>query len=376
MRRPPRNDVLLAVAVLVGVMVEQVVSLGFGWEDVVKIPGCLAIAWRREYPLASALGLFTSLGFGEFFVAGDSDAYAGLIAMIVSLYSIAAYAAPERALAGSLAALALLIVNSTVSSLNDDGYPNAFEAISGGVLFAIIVMFAPAYAIGRAVRRQGELRAQLAERVRELDVERERHAAAAASDERARMADELHVVVADGVHAMLGELDEARRIAVTDPVAAEQTVLRVEERGRAALTELRSLLGVLRRGDEDLALAPQPSLTRLTELTRRLGRGIEVELRVEGAPRALTPGLDVAAYRVVEEALGHAAGARHAEVVVRWAERDVVLEVAVDGPQLGDSETLRATRERVALFGGRFDAGRRPRGGSAMRAQLPAEVAA
>jgi signal transduction histidine kinase len=374
--RPPRNDVLLAFAVLAGVMVEQAVSLGFGWEDVVKIPGCLAIAWRRTAPVGSALTLFATLGFGELFVAGDSEAYAGLIAMIVAMYSIAAYALPARVLPGSLAALGLLIANSTVASLHDDSYANAFEAISGGVLFAVIVMFAPAYVIGRSVRRQGELRAQLAERARELDVERELHAQTAAAQERERMADELHRVVADGLRAMLSELEGARRVALDDPRLAERSVLRVEEHGRDTLTELRSLLGVLRRGDEDLALAPQPSLSRLDVLAARAGRGIEVALRVEGEPRALTPGLDVAAYRVVEDALAHATGARRAEIVVRWAEHDVMLEVSVDGPQLGDAGALAAARERVALFGGRLDAGRRPRGGSAMRAALPAEVAA
>lgn len=376
MTRPPRSDVLLALAALTGVMAEHVLSLGLGWEDALKVPGCLALAWRRTNPVASGLILFALLGFGEFFVAGDSEAYAGLVAMIVSLYSIAAYATPERALTGSLAALALLSVNSAVASLNQQTDQTVLQEISGGIMFAVIVMFAPAYVIGRAVRRQNELRAQLAERARELDAERELQTETAARAERERMADELHVVVADGVRGMLADLEAARRVAIEDPRRAEAAVLRVEERGRDALTELRSLLGILRRGDEDLTLAPQPSLARLDALVEQAGHGIEVTLRVDGDPRPLTPGLDVAAYRVVEEALAQAVGAGRADILVRWAERDVILEVVVDGPQLADPASLRASRERVTLFGGRLDAGRRPRGGSAVRAGLPAEVAA
>jgi signal transduction histidine kinase len=164
---------------------------------------------------------------------------------------------------------------------------------------------------------------------------------------------------------MLAAVRDARAAIRADPATAAPVIAGLEDRGRAALTEMRSLLGVLRRGDEDLALAPIPSLARLEALAARHACG----LRVEGPPRPVSPGLDVAAYRVVESALERAASAH--DVVLRWTPRAVEVEVAADGPQLAEPDA--ALGELVGLFDGRVSAGRRPRGGSALRAALPTE---
>ena len=373
MRRPPRRDVTIALAVLAAVLAEQLIAVGWEWGvELLKVPGCLALAWRRTAPVASCLVVVSGLGAGEWLETGDSDSMAGFCGILLGLFSLVAYAPRAQLLPGAATAVVILCATSANAALNGDESQGTFDAILGGLLFALVVLCIPAFAIGLGARRQGDLRRRLEEQARALEVERERAAGAAATAERERMAGDLHTVVADGVRAMLAELEEARRTALAEPARAEAAILRVEESGRHALVEMRTLLGVLRRGDEDLALAPQPSLGRLDDLTRRAtAAGLEVALRIEGTPRPLAPGLDVAAYRVVEEALAGARGARHADVTVTWSARELVLEVGVDGPQLGEARAVAATRERVALFGGRLDARRRPRGGSALRAELP-----
>ena len=371
MTRPSRGDALLAGGLLVAMGAEQAVGRGLSWADLLYVPAFAALAWRRVAPVPSALVAIAFLGASEFAEALNTNAFMLFAAVVLAQFSLTLYAPSRQLRAGAAGAALLVVVVALRANFNDPQGESDATIASGAILFALLVLSAPPLALGYGVRRQGELRRQLEERAHELDSERELHAATAAATERERMAQDLHEIVADGVRSMLGELGEARRLAASDPDRAAAAVLSVEERGRDALTELRSLLGVLRRGDEDLELAPQPSLSRLDVLAGRAGHGIQVDLRVEGEPRTLTPGLDVAAFRVVEEALTHAAGARHAQILVRWSERDVLLEVAVDGPQLGDASALRAARERAALFGGRLDAGRRPRGGSAVAARLP-----
>jgi signal transduction histidine kinase len=367
--RPERSDIVLAAVLLAAVVVEQALFRETVGIALLNGVGCAALAWRRVAPVTSCLVALAFLAGPEFVEASASDAFTTFLAIIVALFSLAAYAAPRRPLPAALAAIVLLSAVSIQASLETD---DLVEAIAGGILFALVVVAGPALGVGLAVRRQGELRRRLEDQARELEAERERHAAAAADAERARIAGELHDVAAEGVRAMLADLAVARRAVVDGPETAGPAIGVVEERGRQALTEMRRLLGVLRRGDEDLALAPHPSLARLDALARaQPPGGPRVSLRVEGTPRALSAGLDVAAYRVVEDALAHATTAGRADVVVRWEPRDLALEIAVDGPELADAADLRPVGERVALFSGRLQAGRRPDGGSALRAALP-----
>jgi signal transduction histidine kinase len=161
----------------------------------------------------------------------------------------------------------------------------------------------------------------------------------------------------------------------------------IESTGREALTELRRLLGVLRRGDEELALAPQPSLRRVDALVERSrAAGLDVDLRVEGDPAALSTVVDLAAYRIVQEALTntmkHSGGAT-ALVLVRYGDEEVEVEVSDTGhgPHPGDGDGrdghgLIGMRERVALVGGELEAGRRREGGYVVRARLPRDSVA
>lgn len=369
MIRPRRTDALIAAVLVAAVVAEQGVVHGRPVSTLLNVLGCLALMWRRVVPIGSTLTAIVLLGGPEFVERNAAEAFAPMVGMIVALFSLVAYAAPRRPVPATAVAIVLFSAVSVQTSVDEDTLGGA---IAGGILFAVFVMGMPAVAIGVGVRHHAALRRRLEERARELEAERERHAAAAAREERARMAGALHDLVAAGVRAMLSDVETARAAVVERPREAGAAILAVEERGREALTEMRRLLGVLRRGDEDLALAPQPSLERLPSLAERRSTGNRrVSVRVDGAPRSLPAGLEVAAYRVVEEALDRASTASSTEVVVRWAPREIVLEVTADGPEFGDAAAVGAIRERVRLFSGRMDAGRRPRGGSALRAQLP-----
>jgi signal transduction histidine kinase len=213
----------------------------------------------------------------------------------------------------------------------------------------------------------------LVEKTRRLERERAEGAAVAAEEERTRIAGELHDVVAHALSAMVVQASGARRLAERDPARAGDAFLAVERSGREALTEIRSLLGVLRREDEELALAPQPSLRHVEALVRRTrAAGLPVDLAVEGDARDLPIGLDLTAYRVVQEALREAvdhgqAGA--ARVRLRYGSDHVEVEVADDGG--GVARPLRGIRERVTLSGGQLRAGARRDGGHVVRARLP-----
>jgi signal transduction histidine kinase len=177
---------------------------------------------------------------------------------------------------------------------------------------------------------------------------------------------------------MVIQASAARRTVVTDPAAASGAFAAVEHSGRDALAEIRSLLGVLRREDDELALAPQPSLAHVESLLARVrSAGLPVTLRVEGDRRALPAGADLTAFRTVQEALGEAmtpGGAAAAEVRIVFFPGEVQLEVSDDGP-VGDRPLL-GMRERVTLYGGELRATARRRGGHVVRVRLPAaEVA-
>src|SRR3954471_20098209 len=219
--------------------------------------------------------------------------------------------------------------------------PDAGDASSA--IFAGLILLAAPLLIGRVMRHRSRLNRALRARTRQLDEERAARAEQAMIEERTRIAGELHDVVAHGLSAMVVQASAARRLVPRDPDRAESAFASVETTGRDALTEIRSLLGVLRREDEDLALAPQPSLSHVSSLVNRTSAaGLPVELSVEGdarplpagggppAPRPLPAGADLTAYRVLQAALGGAlehGGAGRAEVTVRYGAERVEVEV-------------------------------------------------
>ncbi|MFJ8476207.1 sensor histidine kinase [Kitasatospora sp. NPDC094011] len=248
--------------------------------------------------------------------------------------------------------------------------------------------------LGVALARARRLHRQaIGERGWLLERERESAASAAVDAERARIAAELHDIVSHNVSLMVVQAGAAREVLATMPAEAAAAMGAVEAAGRDTMTELRHLLGLLAPaadGSEEPAAAdftPQPSLSRLSPLIDRFSfAGLPVEVRISGEPRPLPGGIDVTAYRIVQEALTNAL--KHgdgvtAEVTVRYADHYLRVEVLNSGPSVlsgapakprpadGAGRGLLGLRERVAVYGGDLDARRRLGGGFRVRARIP-----
>ncbi len=228
-----------------------------------------------------------------------------------------------------------------------------------------------------------------------LERERESAARTAVDAERSRIAGELHDIVSHNVSLMVVQAGAAREVLPSMPGEAAEALLAVEGAGREAMTELRHLLGLLapsQTGEDGTDLSPQPSMSRLGKLIDRFAfAGLEVEVRISGEPRPLPAGIDLTAYRIVQEALTnafkHGDGGK-AEVTVRYADHYLRVEVLNSGPSVLSGEAPRAAaakrgdgagrgllglHERVAVYGGDLDARRRLGGGYRVRARIPLE---
>ncbi|MEA2448410.1 MAG: hypothetical protein QOG63_342 [Thermoleophilaceae bacterium] len=268
----------------------------------------------------------------------------------------------------SVAALAALILSFEIGL--------HFERTS---VVPVILMLAAPWGAGRALGERELVAAQLAERMRELDDEREAHATLTVRYERARIASELHDIVAHAISVMVVQAAAGQRLAARDPEATAETFATIAGAARQAEQDMGRLVALL--GDED-AIGPAPDLTLVEELVARAaGSGLDVTLRLEGAREGLPAPLVQAAYRVVREgltnALRYAAGAA-VHVLVDGRSRDLVVEVA-NGPArresalagAGTGNGIRGLRERVGEAGGTLDAGAEPDGGWRLRARLP-----
>jgi signal transduction histidine kinase len=284
---------------------------------------------------------------------------------------------PARTVALASVSNAVLLTSALVIEGTTSG------TVSDIAFIALVLTGMPVVA-GRLLRARAILNDRLDAQTRELEHNRAERERAAVLGERTRIARELHDVVAHDVSVMLVQAQAARRIVPADPDRAREAIAAVEATGREALGELRRLLGVLRRGDEDLALTPQPSLARVSALVERMrAAGLHVDLELDGVAVDLAPGLDAAAFRVIQEALANVlqhAGAGRAEVRIAWRPTDVELRVRDDGPSAGgavaEGRGLIGLRERVALYGGDLRAGPRRAGGFELRARLPVGSAA
>jgi signal transduction histidine kinase len=222
-----------------------------------------------------------------------------------------------------------------------------------------------------------EVRATLAEQEREADALR------AVVEERTRIARELHDIVGHSVSVMTVQTSGVRRLLRPEQEQEREALLAVERTGRDALAEMRRLVGALRDREEAPTLAPQPSLSRVDKLVARAREtGFPVDLEIEGEPLPLPAGVDLTAYRLVQEGLTNAikhAAARHADVRVRYDPDHVEIEVSDDGRGADGADStsrdgghgLVGMRERVSIYGGEFEAGPRPAGGFRLRARLP-----
>ncbi len=323
------------------------------------------LALRRRAPLVGlALNLGAYIWLQTLGARMEDAAVPQLFALVFGVYSAGANVSGARLVVAALAVPLLLAVAMAVDPYDDT---------AASTITSVVVLWLAPLLAGHVVRNRGELNRLLHARADALRAQRTRVADDAVAQERERIAAELHDVVAHALSAMVVQAGAARRRAEADPTQARAVFEAVEGTGREALTEIRRLLGVLRREDEEIAMAPQPSLAHVASLVRcaRLA-GLEVHLRIDGTVRPLPAGVDLTAYRVAQLALGSAAdgaGAGRADVRVRYGADHVVVEVRDDGNRV--VRPLPGVRERASLYGGELHAGLRRGGGHGVRARLP-----
>ncbi|MEV7276746.1 sensor histidine kinase [Streptomyces sp. NPDC093111] len=390
-RHPTGVDTFWAV-VLFGF---SLLWVGSGSPAGTNVPGYLAvgalyslvIALRRRAPekmlvLTVLLGL-VQLAFGIVPFMAD-------FAMLVIIYTVAAHDGPRwasrLALAGGLSA-------ATLSQLR---WPLEHSSSSAATVFFTIIMtvpFALAWVLGDSLRTRRAYFAQLEERASRLEKEREAQAKVAVAAERARIARELHDVVAHNVSVMVVQADGAAYVMDSSPETAKQALETIAGTGRQALAEMRRLLGILRTGEHQEAgeYVPQPDVQQIEDLVEQVrGAGLAVDFKIEGTPRPLPSGVELTAYRIVQEALtnsrkhgGPDVGASVRLVyfddglglLVEDDGRGAPQEMYEDGGADGRGHGLIGMRERVGMVGGTLDAGPRPGGGFRISALLPLKPA-
>ena len=326
----------------------------------------LALYWRRVAPLAVAVAVFGAVA-GESLLGVSLDRPdSPLLVALAAAYAVAAYRDLRIALAGMAIALAGIWIGVAGQSTNNHS-DFAFTA----------VVVSAGWLVGRGMRGRVRQTAELAERTRQLEEAREAERLAAVAEERRRIARDLHDVIAHSVSVMVVQAGAAEDIFARDPEGVLEPIRAVQETGRAALVEMRRLLGLLRE-DGELGLAPQPRLADLDVLAEQIRlAGLPVELAVEGKPRPLPIGVDLSVYRIAQEALTNSlkhAGPARARLVLRYLEAAVELEVVDDGVSSSNGNGghgLIGMRERVAVFGGTLEADRLATGGFRVLARLP-----
>jgi len=375
--RPGRLDVALATVLGAGVELELAITSD---RDTPLVPAlalgavlAAAVAWRRVAPLmALATTAAAGLALGLAGTPPQELASASIVVALVA-FAIGAHLERRRALGGLAGVLALILAVT----------PLGVDQRVGDVIFPL-VLFSACWALGRIARSRARLTAELTARTEQLERERTERERDAVARERVRIARELHDVVAHSVSVMVVQAGAARSVLDRDPEASVAALGAVEATGREALSEMRRLLGILRPDGEDADHSPQPSLDRLGALiARSRDAGLDVELSVEGQTGPLAPGVDLTAFRLVQEGLTNAlkhGGRGWARVVLRWSPDVLEVEVAngVDGGArathglIGGGQGLVGMRERVALCGGELRAGPIGRG-FVVRARLPRE---
>ena len=364
------------------------------------------LAFRRIYPITAFCVIMVAVIATSGYTTSITFA-----AVIFAAYSAVAYSPFRRA-----ALLGVLVAAIIVTA----AYPNTSPPVPER--FGALLVLLPTVAVGVAIRVWRRRAGESAERLRVAEAEHEAQTRRAVALERARIASEMHDVVTHNVSVMVVQAGAARRVLDSSPGEAREALLAVEASGRTAMTELRHLLGLLApagegRGDapdagdtagapvpgepgnaapapeSGVALAPQPGVARIPALLGRVcAAGVPVELSVEapgGMPRDLPPGVDLAAFRVVQEALTNVikhAGQARTMVRLDYGPRDLLITVSDDGRPAaggqpppgggGDGRGLIGLRERIAVYGGELDAGPRPGGGWRLAARIPLDPAA
>src|SRR5690554_506475 len=346
---------------------------------------CAPLALRRLKPVVSVVAVYL---VGLFvLVQGYQTMGLYTTAVLVALYSVTAYGprwASRTALVTGLLGCVVLTWSVAVSE--------PFTAFDTRASLVVLLITAPlilvAWAAGRLRSSRLDAVHVREERLARLAVEREQELRLAAQAERARIAREMHDIVAHSLTVMVAQADGGRYAGAKDPGAATHALETIAETGRAALADMRRLLGVLRDEegeDSDGSLAPQPASGDLESLVEQVrASGLQVSLVRMGTPRHLPPGVGLTAHRICQEALTnvmkHAGPEPTVTVLVQWTDTSLTIEVSDDGRGAstqtddGQGHGLLGMRERAMMLGGTLSAGPRPGGGFRVRAQLPLPV--
>ncbi|MEU2282343.1 sensor histidine kinase [Streptomyces sp. NPDC013178] len=346
---------------------------------------CLVIALRRRMPEKMLL-LAVVLGLAQLVL--DVTKTAADFALLVIVYTVAATGARWA----SRLALGIGLCAAPLAQLR---WPNDDASVLGNLaqMVFLTIPFALAWVLGDSIRTRRAYFAQLEERAARLEKEREAQAKVAVAAERARIARELHDVVAHNVSVMVVQADGAAYVLDAAPDQAKKALETISSTGRQALAEMRRLLGVLRTGEhqEGGEYVPQPDVEQIEDLVEQCrGSGLPVDFKIEGTPRPLPSGVELTAYRIVQEALTNTRkhGGPNAGASVRLVYFDDGLGLLVEddgkgaphelyeeGGADGQGHGLIGMRERVGMVGGTLDAGPRPGGGFRISALLPLKPA-
>jgi signal transduction histidine kinase len=371
-RRIPRVDYVVAGVLAAWALLEALLNDGPGpkWARViVALLFTVPLVWRRRHPLA-VMGVIVGTLLVVALAAEKAEPGAmPFPALLVATFSVALHVrSTPLAVAGGAAPVAAMLF-----TLTQDYYTGDAPTLAD--LFILTFLITGAWVAGRVVYHRAE-QARMAEAT---SGERAREAVSA---ERVRIARELHDVVAHSVSMIAVQAGAAEELVERDPAAAREHLSAVRKTAREALVEMRRLLGVLR---EDAATySPQPGLARVEDLVDEArAAGVPIELYEEGERPAVAPGIDLAAYRIVQEALTNVrkhAGVVATTVTVRYRRDGIDLEVVnapgATGNGGGSGHGIVGMRERARVYGGTIDAGPEGDGGFAVRARLPLEETA
>lgn len=378
---PGTRDALLALALVVVTQQDLWVAPDYGNRVGPRpVVACfylatsVAIAWRRRSAVAVLAFVFT-VGTVQYLAFGAPESLGSFLPQLIALYSVGRFSEPRSILLAGPVAL----LGTAVHELKDP----VFQIT--GVSYFFWALLAMAWPLGRAFRRREIDVANLTEEARALERDREERTRAAIAAERTRIARELHDVVGHGVSLVVLQLEAAVGLLDKGETAASRrSLLNTERSARQTLAEMRRLVGLLDQ-DEDASLVPQPGLRELGPLVSEIrAAGCRVEMVTEGRHVDLPPGLDLAAFRVVQEALTNVL--RHSRppvacLHIRYRPAHLTLEVTNQGvadptDQAGsrNGRGIAGMRERVALYGGELAVGPRADGGFMVRARFPLEV--
>lgn len=374
-RHPFRVDALCSALAAAGLVLLAVPSALSSAAWLPTLGMIVALAWRRRQPVRSAVAV---AGFGLILLADRESTFLPIctICVFCALYAITAYGPHWGGWAGALVAwaggVAMMLAVEVVRVERAD--------LVFGLTFLSTLVFG-VWALGRMRRLRLRDGARLAERARLLESEARQQAQLAATAERARIAREMHDVVAHSLSVTISQADGGRYAARHNPESAIPALETIAANGRQALADMRALLGVL-RDDTTGQLTPQPDTATIEDLLDQVrGSGLRIDLAVEGEPVTLPTGPGLAAYRIVQESLTnvlkHAGPAATATVRLTWLAQELLIRVEDTGRGAGavasspGGQGLVGMRERAALYGGQLEAGPRVGGGFGVSARLP-----